>query len=152
MEQTSDAPALRIRSPYLYHNAPAGDCFNSLALCIVRSLLTTFLPSALMDLTRMAVCIAAFVNLVNSLTHIFVIRTGRPVVLGAVVGVGTIWMLVWLGTLACQIMLTWISPTWEHTICDYEYMYSDHYKTLLENECKGYILGYACALFTVLGL
>ncbi len=53
------------------HNAPAGHRFNSLALFIVRSLLTTSFPLALMVSTRVAVCVAAFVNLINSLTNIF---------------------------------------------------------------------------------
>ncbi|KAI9715970.1 MAG: hypothetical protein M1812_005604 [Candelaria pacifica] len=100
-----------------------------------------------MGISFYAAC-ASFIGLINSLTHIFVIRTGRPVVLGAIVGVNTIWMLMWVALVACQVSFTLVyQDIVEHKICGSENESGDRFS----NECKGQKLGYACVPFAVFG-
>ena len=156
MEQASNAPTLHIRSHYLYPNSPTRHLLIYLGNDIVRSPLTIFFPLGLMVSPRLAASTAAFIGLVNSLTHIFVIQTGRPVVLGAVIGVNVVWMLCWLGAVVCQIFLTWaLDGILEHAICGHEYRYYKNFGTpaqeRLNRQCTGQRLGYACAPFAILG-
>ncbi|KAI9773541.1 MAG: hypothetical protein M1835_006123 [Candelina submexicana] len=89
------------------------------------------------------------VGLVNSLTHIYVIQTGRPVVLGAIIGVNTIWMLMWLALIACQTVFTILyDDIMDHKICDNEGGGRDH---RFDKECTGKRLGYVCIPFAILG-
>ncbi|KAI9697047.1 MAG: hypothetical protein M1836_005008 [Candelina mexicana] len=93
-------------------------------------------------------CAVSIVGLINSLTHIFVIRTGRPVVLGAIVGVNTLWMLMWVALIANQTVFTVLYDyIMEHEICDNEGGWDHKFDT----ECTGKRLGYVCVPFAVLG-